>query len=84
MKREVIVNHLVTKQHYYDKPTHTTLQQALSDASIRMAKYYPYCDKIAMPLIGCGLDGLKWENVREIVHGVFKNTNYEVVVCKLR
>jgi O-acetyl-ADP-ribose deacetylase (regulator of RNase III) len=38
--------------------------------------------KIAMPIIGCGLDRLQWDRVSEIIKEVFKNTDIEILVCK--
>ena len=37
--------------------------------------------KIAMPLIGCGLDKLKWEKVRKIIIDTFNDTDIEILVC---
>lgn len=37
--------------------------------------------KIAMPIIGCGLDGLKWDKVSEIIKDVFNDINIEILVC---
>ena len=38
--------------------------------------------KIAMPLIGCGLDRLEWYKVSEIIKRLFSNTDIEILVCK--
>lgn len=38
--------------------------------------------KIAMPIIGCGLDKLSWNKVSDIIKDVFMNTNMEILVCK--
>ncbi len=38
--------------------------------------------KIAMPMIGCGLDKLKWDDVSKIIKDVFKDTDVEILVCK--
>ena len=40
------------------------------------------CKKIAIPVIGCGLDGLEWCKVSEIIKEVFKGTDIEILVCK--
>ena len=37
--------------------------------------------KIAMPLIGCGLDRLKWEKVSEIIKETFSETDIEILIC---
>lgn len=71
---------LVTKQHYWDKPTLRTMKQALEDMRKRIA--YPD-EKIAMPRIGCGLDRLKWSDVERLLHEVFDDTEIEILVCSL-
>ena len=38
--------------------------------------------KIAMPIIGCGLDGLKWDKVSTIIKNIFNNTDIEILICK--
>ena len=38
--------------------------------------------KIAMPVIGCGLDRLDWNDVSEQIKSVFTNTGVEILVCK--
>ena len=38
--------------------------------------------KIAMPIIGCGLDRLQWDKVSKIIQEVFEDTDIEILVCK--
>lgn len=38
--------------------------------------------KIAMPVIGCGLDRLNWNDVSEQIKNVFANTDVEILVCE--
>lgn len=73
------VCNLVTKNYYYHKPTYTTITEALMD----MKSQLPNDCKIAMPYIGCGLDKLEWEKVKNIILDVFNDTNVEISVCKL-
>ena len=74
------VYNLITKRNYWDKPTLLTMRNALNwmkeDCEIRSIK------KIAMPMIGCGLDRLKWEDVSEIINNVFKDVDIEILICK--
>lgn len=74
------VYNLITKRNYWDKPTLFTMRNALNwmkeDCEIRGIK------KIAMPMIGCGLDKLKWDDVSKIIKDVFKDTDIEILVCK--
>lgn len=74
------VFNLVTKERYFHKPTYQSMEAALR-VMCDMACYHGV-KRIAMPLIGCGLDGLKWERVSEIIKDVFKDTDIEIVVCR--
>lgn len=77
---EYTVCNLVTKEKVYHKPTYETLKDSLID----MREFFKNVSaKIAMPLIGCGLDGLEWEKVKAIISEVFENTDYDILVCKL-
>lgn len=73
-----IIN-LVTKEQYWHKPTYESLREALNLAYIRISSN---CHKIAMPQIGCGLDGLKWDKVSQIIKDVFNDSDIEILVCK--
>ena len=44
---------------------------------------YNNINKIAMPLIGCGLDRLKWNRVSQMIKDIFNDTDIEIVICKL-
>jgi len=75
------VYNLVTKFKCYNKPTYETLRKALV-----MMRLNVVCDgiqKIAMPKIGCGLDRLQWNKVKEIIEDVFKDIDIEILVCYL-
>lgn len=72
---------LVTKRNYWDKPTLTTIENAL----IWMREQ---CDnhnikKLAMPRLGCGLDKQNWSDVKALIEKVFADTDIEIVVCSL-
>lgn len=76
---ERILN-LITKEKYWHKPTYKSITEALTNMKeICLANNI---NKIAMPIIGCGLDRLKWEKVSEIIQQVFKDTDIEILVCK--
>lgn len=83
---------LVTKEHYWDKPTYSSLERALK----YMAKTYMQnyiinsmdgteaeTTTIVMPRIGCGLDQLEWTKVKNIIFKVFKYIPVNIVVCYL-
>ena len=75
------VANLVTKQYVYDKPTYTTLEESLYDLKMYMYSYNH--TKVAMPKIGCGIDGLDWDKVRSIIQDVFATTDFDILVCIL-
>lgn len=82
----VHVCNLVTKEHYWDKPTYTTLDEALTycrQMLITMSQYAKRDNlgfKIVMPKIGCGLDKLDWRRVREMV-ALWAGMDFDVTVC---
>ena len=39
--------------------------------------------KLAMPLIGCGLDKLEWNRVKDVIEDVFDDTDVEILICYL-
>lgn len=85
------VLNLVTKKRCWQKPTYETLTRALSDMKRKCLESdnintdvgeVGQIKKIAMPLIGCGIDRLQWDKVSEIIKEVFKDTEMEILVCK--
>ena len=73
------VFNLITKEKYWYKPTYSTMCGALE--MMRKLAIENNVHKIAMPVIGCGLDRLQWDKVSEIIKEVFKNTDIEILVC---
>ena len=39
--------------------------------------------RLLMPRIGCGLDRLKWDKVKDILTNVFKDTEIEILVFNI-
>ena len=78
------VFNLITKERYFDKPTYETIAGALNKMRILrwVSRNDRKIDKIAMPLIGCGLDGLEWDKVSEIIKYVFQEDDIEILVCR--
>ena len=74
-----IIN-LITKGRYYEKPTYKSLYEALVLMKIkcRLSKV----KKVAMPLIGCGLDRLQWDRVSAMIKDIFADTDIEILVCR--
>lgn len=76
-----MIYNLVTKNRYYQKPTLSTLENALQDMKNQMLR--DGINQLAMPRIGCGLDKLKWINVAKILQDIFGDTEIEIIVCAL-
>eukprot|EP01128_Nolandella_sp_AFSM9_P006614 TRINITY_DN3443_c0_g1_i1.p1 TRINITY_DN3443_c0_g1~~TRINITY_DN3443_c0_g1_i1.p1 ORF type:complete len:383 (+),score=57.91 TRINITY_DN3443_c0_g1_i1:86-1234(+) len=75
------VFYLITKAKYWDKPTYTDLRSSLEAMKELCMKLN--ITELAMPRIGCGLDGLVWNQVKAIVKDVFWLTHIQVRVYRL-
>ena len=75
------VFNLITKERYFDKPTYNTLTGAL--CKMRGLCRLQNIHKIAMPIIGCGLDRLEWDKVSRTIKDVFQEEDIEILVCRL-
>ena len=71
---------LITKERYFHKPTIITMRLALE--KMKQICLENNIKKIAMPVIGCGLDRLNWADVSEQIKSVFTDTDIEILVCK--
>jgi predicted nucleotide-binding protein (sugar kinase/HSP70/actin superfamily) len=74
------VFNLITKERYWQKPTYETMRGALE--MMRKLIIENNVNKIAMPVIGCGLDSLNFNKVSEIIQEVFGELDIEILVCK--
>ena len=74
------VLNLITKERYYQKPTYKSLKQSLMYMKFLCEENRIF--KVAMPIIGCGLDRLQWDKVSGIIQTVFADTDIEILVCK--
>lgn len=75
------VFNLVTKRLCYEKPTYESLYKSLRD--MRDICVSNGIRKVAMPAIGCGLDGLSWDEVSRMVKAVFCSTDVAILVVML-
>ena len=74
------VFNLVTKARVFHKPTYESLYDTLLDMRIQCENLD--ISRLAVPLLGCGLDRLNWEQVKDIIEDVFDSTDIEILVCK--
>lgn len=86
----VIVHNLITKEHYWEKPTYESITKSIMsmrDSIIKANNYYAGYNNalvvktLTMPRIGCGLDRLNWETVSNIIKQEFKDTDIDIIVC---
>ena len=75
------VFNLVTKARCFHKPTYDTLYDTLVDMRDQCEELD--ITKLAIPYIGCGLDRLQWDNVKDVIEDVFEDTDIEILVCSL-
>ena len=71
----------MTKARYFLKPTYETLRSSLEAMKQDCEEHD--VKKLAMPRIGCGLDRLDWNKVREMIKQTFKETNIELTIYTL-
>ena len=76
------VFNLVTKRRSFHKPTYDDLRSSLED--MKDICNLNFITKLAMPLIGCGLDGLSWDVVSEMIKEVFEDTDIDILICTLQ
>lgn len=74
------VLNLITKERYWGKPTYDSIAAALR--VMREVCLDENIGTVAMPVIGCGLDGLDWNKVSKIIHDVFDGDRISILVCQ--
>lgn len=77
--KTTIVYNLITKETVRDKPRYYDLSVALKLMKAHMTSLG--LTRLAIPMIGCGIDRLDWKFVRIIIQEVFKDTDIEILVC---
>ena len=80
------VINLVTKSKYWQKPTYDSLKESLMEFRDTLCRFYNYtffAKTLVMPRIGCGLDKLNWDKVKEIIKEIFEDTDVAIEVYYL-
>lgn len=72
------VFNLITKDISWGRPTYDSLSETL--VRMRDMMVLDGNKKLAIPQIGCGLDGLKWSVVRALIKDTFENTDIDITV----
>ena len=76
--KERYIYNLVTKEKYSDKPTYESMRKSLE--AMKSHALSNGVAQISMPMIGCGLDGLNWPEVRTLLKNVFQLEKIQVTV----
>ena len=71
-KNGSFIYYLVSKELYHQKPTYNDLELCLG--AMKTHSMRNGVKTIAIPRIGCGLDGLEWNKVKDILVSIFKDT----------
>lgn len=72
------IYYLVSKNETYSKPTYQDLSYSLE--AMRKHMKENNVSKLAMPRIGCGIDGLQWDKVSDLIKEVFGKENVEITI----
>ncbi|KAL5515150.1 hypothetical protein EMCRGX_G000275 [Ephydatia muelleri] len=75
------VFYLVTKQRYFHKPTYESLESSLRSLSERCVA--SDVKELCMPTIGCGLDGLNWKDVEQMIKRIFNDVSISITIYYL-
>lgn len=71
--------YLITKKRTRkDKPSLQSLYRSLT--KMKQLCLSEGITEVAMPKIGCGMDRLKWSEVRRVIHSIFNNTKVNITV----
>ena len=70
-----------TKKRYFHKPTYKALRASL--LALKGHAETNNVTRISMPRIGCGLDQLDWQKVKDMIQDVFHGSTVQVTVLTL-
>ena len=80
-KLQRFVYHMITKTRYFHKPTYKALRASL--LALESHAETNNVTRISMPRVGCGLDQLDWQKVRDMIQDVFHGSIVQVTVLTL-
>ncbi|XP_002734397.1 ADP-ribose glycohydrolase OARD1-like [Saccoglossus kowalevskii] len=72
------VYYMVTKEIYSKRPTYKSLESSLEVMKKHCRAHN--VSGLSMPRIGCGLDGLEWKRVSQMLRDLFKDTDITISV----
>lgn len=74
------VFYLVTKKFFHFKPYYSAVEKSLKELCKQCTKLN--VTKLAMPMIGTGLDQLEWPIVSKMIDDIFSRSNIHLVIYK--
>jgi hypothetical protein len=77
--RKEIAFYMITKKFSGEKPTMQTLSVVLKSLLVKMKAMN--LTKLGIPKIGCGLDGLDWTQVKQLIANIFAGSRISITVC---
>lgn len=80
-KGVMMIANIVTKAHFWEKPTYESMRAGLGELRGLMEKMHVV--RLAVPRIGCGLDGMDWKEVKKIILDTFKGSRMVIRVYYL-
>lgn len=76
-----LIFNLVDKKNRYEKLSYENLYKCIDILKEELKKeHIPY---IVMPRIGCGMDKLEWDIVKNHIETVFKDTKIDVLILHI-
>lgn len=75
------VFNMFTKIFVFQKSSYSSIESCLK--KVKSICSEKNISKLAMPRIGCGIDGLCWSKVKKIIESVFENSDIEISVYYL-
>ena len=69
---------IFTKTFVFQKSSYSSIESCLRE--VKSICLENNISRLAMPKIGCGIDGLCWSKVKKIIKSVFEDSNIEISV----
>ncbi|KAG5875603.1 hypothetical protein JTB14_009754 [Gonioctena quinquepunctata] len=74
-----IIYNLVTKTKYWEKPTLETMWSCLVEMKKKIVENK--VTKLAIPKIGCGLDKMNWNTIKNMITYILKDVEIDIIIC---
>lgn len=69
-----------TKNHWRNPSEYSYIKLGLGSLKSLLKKYQPKINSIAIPALGCGLGGLKWEEVSKMIEESLKDLDVDIYI----